>query len=136
MSRIVCDDSACIGCLCCVISCIDHHYKETEIKAVPLRRYKKVMLASGLSQYITESCRHCVRAPCAAACREKAVYKDEFGFVQVNTELCNGCRSCEVACPFGIPSFNEAGHMVKCDGCCGNVPACVLACPRGALSLK
>ena len=52
---------------------------------------------------------------------------------------CIGCHSCAMACPFGAPSFNEEGKMVKCDGCIerlrrGLIPACVRVCPTGALT--
>jgi Fe-S-cluster-containing dehydrogenase component len=45
-----------------------------------------------------------------------------------------------MACPYGIPSFGSDGKMIKCDGCYvrlhrGMKPACVKACPVGALKL-
>jgi Fe-S-cluster-containing dehydrogenase component len=54
-------------------------------------------------------------------------------------EICIGCQTCAVACPFGIPQLNPGqGKIAKCDGCADRVeqglsPACVLACPTGAL---
>ena len=46
-----------------------------------------------------------------------------------------------MACPFGAPSFDGEGKMVKCDGCVerlrrGMVPACVRVCPTGALTCR
>jgi len=45
-----------------------------------------------------------------------------------------------MACPFGAPKFAEDGKMAKCDFCHermenGLKPACVLACPTGALDV-
>ena len=53
---------------------------------------------------------------------------------------CIGCHSCAMACPFGAPSFNAQGKMVKCHGCYvrlqyGLQPACVRVCPTGALRM-
>ncbi len=61
------------------------------------------------------------------------------GIVVLDGERCLGCRYCEMACPFGAPVFDEeAGIMRKCDFCCERIdrglsPACVTACPVGAL---
>jgi anaerobic dimethyl sulfoxide reductase subunit B (iron-sulfur subunit) len=56
-----------------------------------------------------------------------------------DNSVCIGCRSCAQACPFGIPRYNALGKLIKCDGCylrlkAGYPPACVRACPHGALS--
>jgi Fe-S-cluster-containing dehydrogenase component len=58
--------------------------------------------------------------------------------VKVNSELCIGCHSCSIACPFGVPRFGQDGTMQKCDLCSvrlenGLEPACVRACPTKAL---
>lgn len=134
MSRVICDESRCVGCMTCVISCMDKHYAAGEVDAVPHRGYKKVRLPSGLMQNFTDSCRHCGGAPCARACPVGAISKNEAGIVLADREKCVGCRSCERACPFGVPRYN-AGKMVKCDLCSGDEPACVASCPREALKL-
>ncbi|MBC7293714.1 MAG: 4Fe-4S binding protein, partial [Thermoleophilia bacterium] len=58
--------------------------------------------------------------------------------VRVNAELCIGCHSCSIACPFGVPRFGQEGTMQKCDLCTvrlenGLEPACVRVCPTKAL---
>ena len=51
----------------------------------------------------------------------------------VNEEKCKGCRMCQRACPWGMPSFKEdIEKSTKCHLCNGN-PECVQACPTGAL---
>ena len=135
MSRIVSDNSKCIGCLACVVTCIDHHYDLSVENAVSLRRYSRKTQPSGLTQYYTESCYHCKNAKCIPACPRKALWRDDNGFVQVNTELCVGCGLCIKACPFGIPQIAPWRKMVKCDGCSGREPACVAICPTGALKV-
>ena len=133
--RIVSDNDKCTGCLACVVTCIDHHYSETEKDAVSGRLYKLTVESSGYTKYITESCRHCKNAPCAAVCPAGAITVSESGWVQISRALCIGCRACAGACPFDIPQFNPDGTMFKCDGCGGD-PACINICPNKALSLK
>jgi NAD-dependent dihydropyrimidine dehydrogenase PreA subunit len=61
------------------------------------------------------------------------------GTVLLRTERCVGCRYCEMACPFGAPAFDRrSGVMTKCHYClprreAGGSPACIEACPTGAL---
>ncbi|MDD5382478.1 MAG: 4Fe-4S binding protein, partial [Candidatus Margulisbacteria bacterium] len=53
---------------------------------------------------------------------------------------CVGCRSCTVACPFGVIQSDLAKHVTpKCDLCLdrlaeGEIPRCVATCTSGALS--
>lgn len=133
--RIDCDINKCSGCLACVVTCTDHHFGKDDKNALPGRIYTKISLPSGVTQYVTESCRHCDDAPCAAACPVGAISSNEDGWVVVDRNICIGCQACLSACPFNIPRFAEDGTMVKCDGCGGN-PACVTNCPNGALSIS
>jgi Fe-S-cluster-containing dehydrogenase component len=65
--------------------------------------------------------------------------KQGDGLVFSDPQLCIGCQTCAVACPFGHPQLNpQSGKIAKCDGCrqrvdAGLWPACALACPTGAL---
>ena len=87
------------------------------------------------------ACMHCPDAPCVAACPSACIAKDpETNLTIFDNTNCIGCHSCAMACPFGVPTFNEAGKMEKCDGCYvrvahGMEPACVRVCPTGALRL-
>jgi carbon-monoxide dehydrogenase iron sulfur subunit len=57
------------------------------------------------------------------------------GIVDRNMENCVGCWMCAMVCPYGvIGSHTEVRVAVKCDRCKSlEVPACVHACPTGAL---
>lgn len=133
--RIICDESKCIGCLACVVSCLDHHYDANAADAVAPRLHRKAVRPSGLEQMETDSCHHCMNAACMAACPVGALSRDEHGFVVVERSQCIGCGVCARACPYQIPRKDTQGKMVKCDGCGGQTPACVTICPMGALRL-
>ena len=140
MSRVVCDEKLCSGCLACVVACMDQHYDETQTDAVSLRIYeKRTSQRTGMVSYITRSCLHCENAACMQVCPMKVFEKNTQGFVITShQERCIGCRKCLQACPHDVPRFNQGNKIVKCDGCSVRVanglePACVRSCNTGAL---
>ena len=81
-------------------------------------------------------CRHCQDAPCVAVCRTGALVQNSLtGVVDRIVENCIGCWTCAMVCPYGaIGRRMEVRMAVKCDRCKDlDVPACVQACPTGAL---
>jgi Fe-S-cluster-containing dehydrogenase component len=64
--------------------------------------------------------------------------KDET--VLFKREVCVGCSSCVLVCPFGAIRRADGGVMAKCSLCWdrlaeGKQPACVEACPTKARKL-
>lgn len=133
--RVVSDNSKCMGCLTCIVTCTDHHYAIDDPDPVPFRKYERHTWPSGFTAYITDSCHHCKDASCIEACPAGALTTDEEGVVTVDHESCIGCMACSSACPFDIPKFRADGRMVKCD-MCGGDPQCLVACPAGALRIE
>jgi formate dehydrogenase iron-sulfur subunit len=70
-----------------------------------------------------------------------ALRKTPEGPVVYDSGKCIGCRYCQYACPFGVPTYewdNPLGLIHKCQFCVtrlneGEKPACAGACPSGAL---
>ena len=133
--NVVCDEKKCIGCLACVVACLDRHEPGGDPGAISRRVHEKKLRPSGLWQHETHSCRHCENAPCISACPMSALYRDDKGFVQLRQEQCVGCGVCAKVCPYAIPRVH-GGKMRKCDGCAPEAPACVAICPMGALRLE
>ena len=89
-------------------------------------------------------CNHCQEPACLTSCFVNAYTKTPEGAVIYNVDVCVGCRTCMVACPFYIPAFrySSAFHprIMKCVFCHetrltkGLPPACVEACPQEALT--
>jgi len=99
--------------------------------------------SAGKGEPITrkQQCMHCLEPACSSACIIKALEKQPMGPVTYRDDLCLGCRYCMVSCPFDVPKFEyskAAPLMKKCTFCFarqkqGSMPACVEACPVGAL---
>lgn len=96
---------------------------------------------TGKDLFVKRQCMHCVDPACASACTVGALRKTADGPVTYDTGKCFGCRYCQYACPFGVPKYdwqNPLGLIHKCEMCKerlqeGEQPACVAACPAGAL---
>ncbi len=92
--------------------------------------------------FVKRQCMHCQYPACVSACPVGALHKTEEGAVIYNATRCIGCRYCMVACPFGVPRFEweeRLPRIRKCTFCADRLeaglhPACVEACPTGALT--
>ncbi len=140
------DAEKCMACKSCELECAVAHSVARELLAAAVespapRARVTVMGVAGMA--IPLQCRHCEDAPCVAICPSQALQKPETSSpVITRAELCIGCKSCVLVCPFGVISMGADGKsVIKCDLCIerleeGQQPACVVACPTHALSLQ
>jgi anaerobic dimethyl sulfoxide reductase subunit B (iron-sulfur subunit) len=137
------DQSRCIGCNACVISCKQwHNIPPGPVKFIRVYQWEKGNFPDIDLRVLPLMCFHCEDPACIKACRNGAIYKEGmYGAVLVDSGLCSGERECWNACPYGSPQFegDEPGlKMSKCDMCIdrleqGNKPICVLSCSMRAL---
>ena len=85
-------------------------------------------------------CHRCEDAPCVSACYKDALERQENGLIKRHNMRCVSCKSCSVACPFGVIFADLLAYLaVHCDYCLGRsdaVPDCINTCPYNALEFK
>lgn len=88
---------------------------------------------------MSDSCKHCTHAGCLDVCPTHALIRTDLGNVVVQQDVCNGCRMCISACPFGVISYNNrTGRVNKCTLCDDRIhngleTACAKACPTDSI---
>ncbi len=141
---IYCDLDLCVGCGACVVACMDENDVNLMAGDVGNRRIHRLENPCDekqLLRFVSVACNHCEDSPCLIGCPTGAIRRDDVtGAVVVNQDICIGCHSCALACPFGVPRYDAQDKLVKCDLCsdrvaAGLAPACVRICPFSALKL-
>jgi len=151
------DVSLCIGCRACQVACkqwnqlapeepewtgtYQNHAHFTDKSYRLVRFFEETDDKGQIKQWhmMSDVCNHCAQAGCLEACPTGAIYRTEFGTVNINQDICNGCRYCVSACPFGVVSFNhDTGTATKCTFCNDRIhnglgPACAKACPTQSI---
>ena len=160
------DTTICIGCKACQVAC--HQWNELPaedggrreltgdsydntsslsalnwrhvkfIEQIPESREQQGFLQGSRWLMMSDVCKHCVRAGCLEVCPTGAIIRTEFDSVFIQQDVCNGCRACVSACPFGVVDIGQDGKAHKCTLCYdrlqhGKEPACAQACPTDSI---
>ena len=125
------DPAKCTSCLQCEMACSFEH----EGSFNPAKSRIKIFEFEHGARAIPYTCTQCAEAWCLHACPVEALSRNaETGAVEVNDSVCDGCKVCTIACPFGTINYSQStGKVVKCDLCEGD-PECAKACPTSAIT--
>ncbi|MFQ5534331.1 MAG: 4Fe-4S dicluster domain-containing protein [Sphingomonadales bacterium] len=96
----VIDLNRCVGCQTCTIAC--KHANDTP-PGVQWRRVLDVETGTFPDVerlFLVTGCQHCAEPPCVPVCPSGATRQRADGLVTMDYDLCIGCASCAVACPY------------------------------------
>ncbi|MDO8794219.1 MAG: DmsC/YnfH family molybdoenzyme membrane anchor subunit [Vicinamibacterales bacterium] len=137
------DMGRCIGCKCCVVACNEQNGNPATINWRRVGEVEGGFFPKTNRGYLSMGCNHCVNPTCLEGCPVDAYTKDTTtGIVHHSADTCIGCQYCTWNCSYGVPQYNaERGVVGKCDMChgrlsMGQAPACVGACPEGAIAIE
>ncbi|MHB1418753.1 MAG: 4Fe-4S dicluster domain-containing protein [Bacillota bacterium] len=132
----------CLACKSCELACaVSHSASKTLLGALAEESLpqKRIYVDRIEGRNLTITCRHCEEAYCIDACISGAMHRSLEGQVtnEGGPQKCIGCWMCVMVCPYGvISSARMERRALKCDRNCldeTGTPACVGACPTGAL---
>jgi tetrathionate reductase subunit B len=131
----VIDTNRCTGCHGCSIACKSENNVPEGVYRSWVKQIIKGEYPHVRSCLLPRLCNNCEDAPCLNYCPTGATYRTpEDGVVHVNRDICVGCHTCVLACPYNSRFVNPlTGTADKCDFCYhritkGLLPACVDAC--------
>src|SRR5688572_8706400 len=137
------DMGKCIGCKCCVVACNEQNGNPAAINWRRVGEIQGGWYPKATQSYLSMGCNHCLEPTCLEGCPVDAYTKDSVtGLVRHSADACIGCQYCTWNCSYGVPQYNpERGVVGKCDMChgrlaTGDTPACVAACPEGAIQIE
>ncbi len=144
------------GCDACVKACatengINETVKDARQGSQWIRKIDLKDPKTGQEHSLPMLCQHCANPPCVDVCPTGASMKRADGIVLVDRHICIGCRYCMLACPYKarslvhMPLTTQNPEVPRGQGCVesctfcvqrvdkGMKPACVEACPEGAM---
>ncbi len=137
------DMTKCIGCKCCVVACNEQNGNPAAINWRRVGEVEGGHYPYTQRHHLSMGCNHCLEPSCLIGCPVEAYTKDPAtGVVIHSADACIGCQYCTWNCSYGVPQYNpERGVVGKCDMCHnrlsdGMAPACVEACPEGAIAIE
>ncbi|MBU0720208.1 dimethyl sulfoxide reductase anchor subunit [bacterium] len=137
------DAVACVGCRCCEVACNEQNNNPADIKWRRVGEMEGGVFPAFTQLLNSMSCNHCIDPECLRGCPTNSYIKiAETGIVVHEDETCIGCQYCTWNCPYGVPVYHDERNIVtKCHMChekldVGQTPACVQACPSGAIEIE
>ena len=137
------DLDACTGCKACVSACHSLNGLDDDETWRDIGLLHGGTIDEPYQQTVTTACHHCVEPACLEGCPVRAYEKDpDTGIVRHLDDQCIGCQYCVLKCPYDVPKYSvKRGIVRKCDMChsrlaAGEAPACVQACPNGAIAIR
>ena len=156
----VIDLKRCFGCYGCQVSCKAEHATPPGVFFARVVKRESGTYPNVRKVFLPMLCMHCETPPCEAVCPTGATFKRPDGIVDIDREICVGCRYCRRGCPYearyfhdrtryyfgvqGPTEYEAAGYgrhptgvVMKCNFCAhrleqGALPSCVVTCPTNA----
>lgn len=137
------DMDRCVGCQTCTIACKQANETTSGIMWRKVLDFEVGEYPQVDRTFLLTGCQHCDAPPCVPVCPTGATWKRDDGLIVIDYDVCIGCGSCVVACPYqarsivkeqlsyyhGVPTVLETrpvqeqreGVAQKCTFCIGRI---------------
>ncbi len=132
----------CVGCHACEVACAEQNGLPAHTQWRRVGEVQSGTFPDTQNYFLSSACNHCLDAECAKGCPVDAYEINDKGIVIHKDDVCIGCGYCTWNCPYSVPVLQEDRRIVtKCDMCSNRLadgldPACVQACPVGAIEIE
>lgn len=97
----VADLRRCVGCQTCTAACklangTPPGVQWRRVLDMEVGEYPNVQRV-----FLPTGCQHCANPPCLDVCPSGATQQRSDGIINIDYDVCIGCASCAVACPYG-----------------------------------
>lgn len=103
----VIDLHRCVGCGACDLACKSENNTPVGIDWASHKVETHGVFPNTTYEHVPTLCNHCEDAPCIRVCPTKAMHKNEKGMVIHDPNICIGCKSCMLADPYKVISYNK-----------------------------
>ena len=129
----------CIGCNSCTVACKSENDVPLGVWRSWVKKTERGHFPNVKEFSLPIVCNNCDKPICVTVCPVGAGIKRPDGIVYIDPHRCIGCRYCMASCPYGVRYIHPTRKIAeKCYWChhrvdAGLQPACVEACPTGAI---
>ncbi len=100
------DLQRCTGCQACTLACINENKLPPGVVYRPVLENDSGTFPNVTKQFLPRPCMQCANPPCVPVCPVGATYKRPDGIVEIDYDVCIGCRYCITACPYSARTFD------------------------------
>jgi molybdopterin-containing oxidoreductase family iron-sulfur binding subunit len=103
----VIDLRKCVGCNSCTIACVAENHLPPGVVYRPVIHEEVGTFPNVTERFLPRPCLQCDNPPCVPVCPVNATWKREDGIVEIDYDVCIGCRYCITACPYNARVFDK-----------------------------
>ncbi|MHB8141762.1 MAG: 4Fe-4S dicluster domain-containing protein [Vulcanimicrobiaceae bacterium] len=102
----VIDTRKCVGCSSCTVGCVMENKLPPGVVYRPVIDMEVGTYPNVVRKFLPRPCMQCENPPCVPVCPVAATFKREDGIVEIDYNICIGCRYCITACPYQARTFD------------------------------
>lgn len=109
----VIDQRKCVGCSSCTVACKAENQLPPGVVYRPVIEEEIGSFPNTSRRFIPRPCMQCEKPPCTQVCPVGATYSRPDGIVEIDYNVCIGCRYCITACPYSARTFDSGLYYTK-----------------------